>query len=224
MTSIAQLYLEAQSSFVDLYQTLDQGDLAKSVPCTPQWTVRDVLSHVAGVTDDIANGRVEGASTDTWTAAQVERWRDAHPAALIEQWSGQIAPVAELLEKFGEFRPALDCCSHEHDLRHALGCTGNQSSPIIELIATHFAERPVGRAVAISFADGATALMPGDGEPIALDGLTRFEYVRSRLGRRNREQVASYAWSEPPSDELLSEWFVFGPAELSIVESASRWG
>jgi hypothetical protein len=84
VTSIAQLYLGAQSEFVDLFQSLDEGDLSKPVACTPKWTVRDLLSHA--------------------------------------------------------------------------------------------------------------------------------------------EQVAAYPWSEPPSDELLSKWFVFGPAELPIVEAASRWG
>jgi hypothetical protein len=186
--------------------------------------VRDLLSHVAGVTDDLANGRLEGASTERWTAAQVERWRDADPAMLIDRWNGQIGAIAELLEKVGEFRPALDCCSHEHDLRHALGRIDNKSSEMIDVMAVHFATPPVGRPVAITFADGTTALIPGDGEPISVDGITQFEFVRSRLGRRTRDQVAGYTWSEPPSDELLSEWFAFGPAELPIVESASRWG
>jgi hypothetical protein len=48
--------------------------------------------------------------------------------------------------------------------------------------------------------------------------------VRSRLGRRTRAQVAAFSWSEAPSDDLLSEWFTFGPSELPIVETASRWG
>ena len=52
MTSIADLYVGAQASFVDLFQSLGDDDLAKPVPCTPSWTVRDLLSHVAGVTDD----------------------------------------------------------------------------------------------------------------------------------------------------------------------------
>jgi hypothetical protein len=224
VTSISQLYLGAQASFVELYRTLEDDDLAKAVPCTPRWTVRDVLSHVAGVTDDIANGRIDGASTDPWTAAQVERWRDADPEMLIEQWNGQIGAIADVLDQIGEFRPALDCCSHEHDLRHALDRTDNQSSEIVNVTAEHFAKIPVGRPVAITFADGSTLLMPGDGEPIELDGLTQFEYVRSRLGRRTRAQVAAFSWSEAPSDDLLSEWFTFGPSELPIVETASRWG
>src|SRR5678810_745136 len=82
--------------------SLDASEWATPVPCTPLWTVRDVLSHVAGITDDITNGRTEGAASDPWTAAQVERWRDADPGALIDQWNGQIGAIAELLERVGE--------------------------------------------------------------------------------------------------------------------------
>ena len=224
MTQIARLYRESQSSFVELFQSLDDDQLAITVPCSPEWTVRDVLSHVAGVTDDVANGRVDGAATDPWTAAQVERWRDTDPAVLIEQWNSQIDGVAEALEQFGEFRPPLDCHTHEHDLRHALGMFDNQSSEVVMLMATRFADVAVGRPVSITFADGSIGSMPGDGDPIELSGLTQFEFVRSRLGRRTPEQVAAYEWSEAPGEQVLSNWFAFGPSELPIVEAASRWG
>jgi hypothetical protein len=60
--------------------------------------------------------------------------------------------------------------------------------------------------------------LPGDGESRSLSGVTRFEVVRSRLGRRSRSQVLDYDWSEPPTDELLTAWFMFGPSEIDIVE------
>ena len=89
---------------VSLLSSLDDSEWATPVPCTPLWTVRDVLSHVAGITDDITNGRTEGAASDPWTAAQVERWRDTEPTELMDRWSGQIDPIADLLERVGEFR------------------------------------------------------------------------------------------------------------------------
>ena len=51
---ISRLYLAAQRSFVELARTLSPDQWATPVPCTPGWCVRDVLSHVAGVTDDVA--------------------------------------------------------------------------------------------------------------------------------------------------------------------------
>src|SRR5262245_56625983 len=151
VTSIAQLYVQAQTSFVDLFQTLDESQLASQVPCTPAWNVRDVLSHVTGVTDDIVNGRVEGAGTDPWTAWQIERWRDSDPAELIDRWNGQIATVADVLEKVGEDRPPLDCHTHELDIRHALALDG-YAPELIDFMTARFAAASCGRPVAITFA------------------------------------------------------------------------
>jgi Mycothiol maleylpyruvate isomerase N-terminal domain len=209
---------------VALLESLDDHDWATPVPCTPGWTVRDVLSHVAGVTDDIANGRVEGAGTDPWTAVQVERWRDVDQATLIAQWNSQIDGVADLLEQFGEVRPPIDCWSHEQDVRHALGREPNVPDDFVEGIVTRFGAVPVGPPVTITFADGTQSSIPGEGDTIELRGITQYEFARSRLGRRTRDQVAGYDWSQPASDEVLSNWFAFGPAGLPIFEAASKWG
>ena len=218
MTEIARLYLDAQTSMVNLFASLDDDELATPVPCTPLWTVRDVLSHVAGVTDDIANGRTEGAASDPWTASQVARWREVEPADLIVQWNGQIDGIANLLEQVGEMRPPIDCWTHEQDVRHALGREAEMRPQVAALAVTRFGSIPVGAPVMIDFVDGTTATIPGEGEPLSLGGISQYEFVRSRLGRRTREQVANYDWSQPPSDEMLTNWFAFGPSEVTIIE------
>src|SRR4051812_27954963 len=138
---------------VSLLSSLDESDWTMPVPCTPLWNVRDVLSHVAGITDDIANGRTEGAASDPWTAAQVERWRDADPAELIEQWKGQISAIADLLERVGEVRPPLDCWTHEQDIRHALGLQAAIPQEVLETMVGRFAGISVGQPVTVTFAD-----------------------------------------------------------------------
>lgn len=220
MAPIARMYREAQRSFVDFFGSLEPSEWATPVPCTPLWTVRDVLSHVAGVTDDIANGRIQGASTPPWTAAQVERWRDAEVASLIEQWNSQIDGVADLIETFGELRPVFDCYNHEHDIRHAVGRPGQPQSSLDDMVARHFASVGVGRPLTVTFADGAELTLDGEGDPLSLDGITQYEFVRSRLGRRSRDQVAALGWSEPVDDAVLDGWFIFGPAEHPILEHA----
>jgi hypothetical protein len=224
VTGIARNYIEAQRSFVDLFGSLEASDMEKAVPCTPMWTVRDVLSHVAGVTDDIANGRVDGAGTDPWTAVQIERWRAAESSMLIDQWSGQIDGVATLLEQIGEGRPVFDCRTHEYDVRHAVGQVVDDDSDVLDMMSERFQTAPAGRPVTITFLDGSAAQLTGEGEPIELAGISQFEFVRSRLGRRSRDQVAAYEWSRDPGHEVLTSWFVFGPSDVPIVEAASRWG
>ncbi len=224
MTTISRIYLDGQASMVSMLSSLDESQWATPVPCTPLWTVRDVLSHVAGITDDITNGRTEGAASDPWTAAQVERWRDTDPGDLMEQWSGQIGTIAELLERVGEFRPSLDCWAHEQDICHALGRETATPDAVIDTMVARFGTVPIGPPVTVTFANDAHVEIPGEGDPISLTGITQYEFARSRFGRRSREQVADYSWSVPMTDDMLTNWFAFGPSELPIVEAASRWG
>lgn len=215
---IARLYREAQRSFVDFTQDFTEADWAATVPCTPRWTVHDTVSHVAGVTDDVLNGRVEGAATEPWTASQVERWRDTPRAQLIAQWNSQVDAVAEALEAFGERRPPIDCHMHEHDVRQALGRPGNRDSEIVatmvQLLAAEWDREPI----EITFADGSTITTAGTGAVRRLAGVTPFDVARSALGRRSRGQVVAWNWSEPPSGADLDAWFTFGPSVADIVE------
>jgi uncharacterized protein (TIGR03083 family) len=215
---IARLYREAQRSFLELVVTFDDDDWATVVPCCPGWTARDVLSHAVGVTLDIAEGNIEGAATDPWTAAQVERWRDSPVDELLVRWREAIDLVAEALETFGEVRPPIDCHTHEHDLRQALGRPGNRDSELMRTAATLFGARPIGRRVEMYFDDGTVVTVPGGAATVSLTGVSPFEMTRSRLGRRTPDQVRSWAWSEPLTDGELAAWFVFGPAEAPIDE------
>lgn len=212
------MYRAAQASFVELASSLSDDEWATPVRCTPGWTARDVLSHVAGVTDDIANGRVEGAATEPWTAKQVERWRGAPVDEMVSRWNAQIDAVADALEAIGERRPPLDCHTHEHDVRDAIGRPGNRDGELIHRIVEQFSIGWQGRPIEITFLDGSTTTASGDGEPFRLHGVTPFEVARSRLGRRSRAQVAAWDWSEPFGDDEFAAWFAFGPTAVDIVE------
>jgi uncharacterized protein (TIGR03083 family) len=215
---IAAAYLQAQRSFVDLVADLTDDEWATPAPCTPGWTVRDILSHVSGVTNDVTEGNVDGAATEPWTAAQVQRWRDTPVDEMIARWNEQIGPIAEALELFGEHRPPLDCHSHEHDVRHALGRPGNQDSELIRWMTTLFGESSLGRPIEVTFTDGSSLTSAGEGHVVQLSGVTRFDLVRARLGRRSLRQVRSWNWSSPLTDGELAAWFVFGPTEYDITE------
>jgi uncharacterized protein (TIGR03083 family) len=217
---IARLYRDNQKSFVALLESLEPDDWAVAVPCTPDWTVRDVLSHVAGVTDDLASGRLEGAGTPPWTASQIVRNRDLAVSDMITRWNAQIDAVAEVLERLGEMRPVFDCITHEHDIRHALGRSIDRESEMVGVMSAGFASGTLPVPVTIVFDDDAPAAVSGvdEADPIELSGVSRFEFVRSRLGRRTADQVRGYRWSQPPSDELIAGWFVFGPSPAPIVD------
>jgi len=223
VTTIGERYRLAVDSFVDLAGTLEPSDWQAVVPCTPAWTVRDVLSHVTGVPDDAIAGRMAGAPGEAWTAAQVERHRDAGVDELLERWRQQTPVFAEMLDQLGEGRPPTDCHSHEHDLRQALGRPGNRSSELVELYGLAFAEiDDLAVRFVVEFDDGRTAVS-GDTDAattVGLHDVSTFELFRSRLGRRSRDQVLGYDWVGDPAavGQVIDRWFVFGPATEPIEE------
>jgi hypothetical protein len=219
-TSVAERYLFAVDSFIEFARTLDADDWATRVPCAPAWTARDVLSHVSGIPDDAVAGRMAGAPGEAWTAAQVERNRDASVDDLLTRWSQQAPAFAQAIEQMGEVRPPIDCHSHEHDIRHALGRPGARSNAIVDMASFAEVDAPV--RVVIEIADG-TAIVTGDvdaASTVTLRGMSRFELFRSRLGRRSREQMRSADWAgaQADIDAVLDRWFGFGPSPSPIVE------
>jgi len=220
---IGQRYDEATRSFIDFARSLSDDDWATTVPCTPLWTARDVLSHASGVPDDGLAGRIDGAATEPWTASQVERNAGFTVEELLERWEGQYELFGAAIESMGEERPPYDCHSHEHDIRQALGRPGNRTSAIIAdavpSMLANFADIPV--SIDVTLDDGVTA-RTGRRDAAASVRLstTRFEIFRSVLGRRTSDQVRALDWTGHPAaiDAVVGAWFSFGPSETSIDE------
>jgi uncharacterized protein (TIGR03083 family) len=228
VTPTSVLYIAAAESFIDLAQTLSGEQWSTAVPCLPGWDVRDVLSHASGVPDDALAGRMDGAPGEAWTASQIERNRDASVDELLERWTAQYVGFAKLLDAIGEPRPPFDCHAHEHDVRDALGLAGNRDHLVLEAAAVRaaqgFGESPF--PVTVQLADGRSFTSGGSNadreDGVTVRGLSSFELVRSRLGRRARTQVETYDWS---GDDIrvaatIDTWFFFGPAERPIVEAS----
>jgi uncharacterized protein (TIGR03083 family) len=192
----------------------DVGDLAS--PATPSWTVHDVVAHLAGVAEDARNGNMAGATTDPWTAAQVERGRGKSIAQLLAQW----ADDAGLVEAFlstpegadSSWRAVLDIHTHEADLCTALG------QPVA--LPAEFLAWMRPRMLDPFHATVAAAGVP----PVAVVA-SDLDVFRGRLGRRTPAEVRAYlhpidpaASLDPHLDTYLDAWFIFGRAESSLAE------
>ena len=217
---IAQQYRFAVESFIEFARRLDDAAWTVVVPCTPEWTARDVLSHVSGIPDDAAAGRMHGAPGEAWTAAQIERNRAFDVDELLDRWTSQAPAFADVIEAIGEHRPPIDCHSHEHDIRQALDRPGDRSNLIVHTPLFTLVDAPV--RVVIEFDDGST-VTSGNTEAastVTLRDASEFELFRSRLGRRSRQQVRAYDWSGADSniEAVIDVWFSFGPSLVPIVE------
>ncbi len=219
---IADRYRSAVDSFVALARTLTDDEWSTPVPCCPGWTCRDVLSHVSGIPDDALHGRLDGVATEPWTASQVERNAAFTVDELHERWRSQYETFAAAIETMDQSRPPCDSCSHEHDVRHAIGRPGDRADPMTRIamreIVDGLGEVPV--ELTVETTDIGALRSGGAGPTVTLRNVTGFDVFRSRLGRRSRTQVTSWDWSGD-ADAIattLDHWFGFGPSENDVDE------
>ena len=203
---------------------VDTDDVALDTiaPATPEWRVRDLLAHLAGVTADVVGGKLEGVGTDEWTARQVEQRRDRSVDELMAEWNEHGPTVEAMAGGFGRAAGRLvsDATAHEHDIRGALGVPGARDSDAVALsfesVGTSLGiELDRASMGAICVHHDATTSTFGAAEPMAALRTTRFEFVRALTGRRSREQIAAYQWDGVIDPEHLALGiFVVRPVAL----------
>jgi uncharacterized protein (TIGR03083 family) len=186
---------------------------AASVPACPGWSVADVVAHLAGLAEDLASGRIDGWASEVWTAAQVERFRGADPAAVLAAWERAVPRCADA-PAFGPVTAAAmalgDAVVHEGDLREVLDPGSSPPSDVVALAVKAGVSR--WRAVlAVAAVAPLHIVVPGNrdrwlGEhdapgAVVLEVDDR-ELFRVLYGRRSRAEVASLAWSDDPAPFL----------------------
>ena len=225
MTDLGELYAAARHRITDLLMSSPEGAAMAICPATPEWTVRDVVAHLRGITEDVRTGNLAGVATDPWTAAQVARHSDDSVEELLTGW----AEDAQLLEGVlsspqGESvgRAVIDIYTHEADIRGAL----SRPAPMTLDFADWAIPVAGGNVCAEIAASGLPPLRivtsegddvgPADA-PVVLT-IQRFELFRAVLGRRSREQVLDYDWGGADGAPYLSHLFIFGPRDGALVE------
>ena len=123
VNDIGGLYTEGRERLSEMVRQLGPADLGRTVPACPEWTVQDVIAHLAGSCADVLAGNIAGVTTAEWADKQVRRRKDHTITQVLEEWSA-VAP--ELEATAGSFPPPLptlwilDLAAHEQDLRGAL--------------------------------------------------------------------------------------------------------
>jgi uncharacterized protein (TIGR03083 family) len=133
-------WTRAQQRVIDLVRDLPAADAERRVPACPDWTVRDLLSHMVGLGVDVVAGDEPDDHNATWTARQVEQRRDRDVAALIAEWQSVAEPLRDWMRAHG-IRPLGDVVIHEQDLRGALRQPGAQDTDGLGAMRERFAPR-----------------------------------------------------------------------------------
>jgi uncharacterized protein (TIGR03083 family) len=191
MTDWAGVYRANITAVTALVEGLSPEELATPVPATPDWTVREVVAHLAGTPADALNDRMEGAPGPEWTSRHVAERADLSVDELVAELRGGIDAVVATLD--GVERPGLvwNAAVHHADLHEALGKGAPPQTMWL----------PVVRALGPSLGEHAEALA----------GVGDYEKFRMFFSRRSRAQTAG--WGTGLDQETLDGFSIFGPRD-----------
>lgn len=191
MTDWAALYRANSDAVAALAEGLSDEQLTTRVPATPEWTVHEVLAHLAGSPTDVLTARMDGAPGPEWTARHVGERSRRTAQELVAEIRGVVDDVSATLA--GNDRPALvwNLAVHHADLHEALGLgipPDRMWQPITDAMRPSLGE----------YAD-------------ALAGVCDYELFRALFSRRSRAQTA--AWGTGLDQDALDGISIFGPRD-----------
>lgn len=220
-----ELYADVRLRISDLVRDLPDDRAATAVPGCPGWSVHDVVAHVTGIVADVNANNLDGAVTDPWTQAQVDRRRDVPLGAILDEWSEEAAtfePKLDAMPKGLHRTLLIDLVTHEHDLRGALGTPGGREGEAYEIARKGYG---VGLAKAIEerglpglrLAAPDWSFDAGPEPAVTATAPDSFEWFRALAGRRGRKQILAYDWSADP-EPYLPVLNHFGPVPEDVTE------
>lgn len=224
MDGIAE-WSRAQQRVIELVGGLTREQAAARVPSCPDWTVRDLLSHMVGLGADVVAGDEPDDHNDAWTARQVRLRRDRDIPALVAEWGEVADPLRAWMREHG-LRPLSDVVIHEQDQRGALGVPGAQDTPAMAAVRDRFARRFAGRVTGLPpiALVGETWRLdpPGGAEPEVVVEAPDFELARALIARRSAAQLRSWT-VRGDIDPYLQAFATVGPLPtVDLSESVPR--
>ncbi|MEO7236357.1 MAG: maleylpyruvate isomerase family mycothiol-dependent enzyme [Lapillicoccus sp.] len=190
----AQEWTRAQQRVVELVEGVDAGAAAQRVPACPDWTVRDLLSHVIGLGVDVVAGDEPDDHNEAWTARQVESRRSNDVAALLAEWRALTPAMQSYLQEVSP-RPLNDLVIHEQDLRGALGVSGGRDTDGLAAVRERMLARftPKVEGLPVIALDGESwSWRSGEGEPSVVVRASTFDLTRALTARRSEHQIRGW--------------------------------
>jgi uncharacterized protein (TIGR03083 family) len=220
-----ELWAEGQRAMSDLGRSLTETDGATAVPACPDWTVREVFAHQAGVAADILGGRLDGVATDAWTRRQVAERADRSLAEILDEWDADAPRLVETMAPLGDSvdpRLLIDLWTHAQDVRGATGRPGDRTGTVADWVAgaarsnlEHRVREAGLPAIAVDLGDQPPP-GPGGGVEVA-----SFELSRALTGRRSPDQIRDWAWTVADPGPYIDLVPVFAPRPDDLVEEAA---
>lgn len=229
MADLAGAYADARRRLQQLVAGLDDTGLMAPVPACPDWTVRDIVAHLAGIAEEVVSGTYFAgaadawndaglaAQRDQWTASQVRSRRDRPVSVMLAEWADAAAALEPILagavpRPLGSpawlpSAPVADLAVHLHDVRGAIGLPGDRDAPVtglgLRIYARWLGERLDQASLpALRLRAGEPEWVEGSGQPAVALAAEPFELFRAISGRRSVDQVRALAWDSDPEPFL----------------------
>jgi uncharacterized protein (TIGR03083 family) len=217
-----QLYIESARRVQDLVTPLDSAALDKLTPACPDWSVRDVLAHLAGGAASFGTDSFAGMGTDPWTAEHVESRRGVAVADLLAERWAHVHKLEHVPNDPQVWRPIVhDALHHEADIRGAIGAPRLPSDALAAAFPMIEGVLPMKLAkfgAATIELDGQPRSF-GEGEPALVVRTSMFDIWRGAFGRRSEQQMRS--WVVAGDAEAFARALpVFPARETDLLEPA----
>lgn len=218
----AHSYGQARRDLCRFILSLPSASTDAGVPACPGWSVGDVLAHLAGSATDVLEGRIEGAGTADWTAAQVDQRRGLGLEAVVAEWSASGPGFEAVLAALPLEIAAMalgDVVTHEHDIRSAVGNDEGRDTPAYER-ALQYQVASLGRRLdgaglpALRLVAGNQEWVVGSGRPAASVEGDSHEILRALSSRRSAAQIRAMKWEGSPGG-FLAVLGAYGPLPAS---------
>ncbi|GAA2061003.1 maleylpyruvate isomerase N-terminal domain-containing protein [Williamsia deligens] len=184
----------AQQRVIGLVGAASSRAVESRVPACPDWTVRDLLSHMVGIGADVVAGHEPDDHDADWTAAQVASRRDRDVAELIAEWRGLTGPMCDHLRQSGD-RPVTDITIHEQDLRGALRIRGATDTDAFRHVRDRFAGRlgdRLGDLPTVELRGHHWNWRSADGDPAVVIAAGDADLARALVSRRSAAQLRAW--------------------------------
>lgn len=244
MAEVVEIYEQLRRELSELVADLEPPALELQVPATPDWSIRDVVAHLAAdasyvISGDFpreffeAFGDAEAVVVlNRWTARQVEERQDRSLEEILQEWKTSATELAGMMRgetpwpegnvPFADRVLVTDAAVHQQDIFGALGIErARDSVPIKIALSGYIATMGWRLAPAgippLRFDLGDKSYTAGEGEPGATVRASRFELFRAMSGRRSPEQIAAYGWDGDP-EPYITYFYPYGLREDALVE------
>lgn len=130
-------YRNSRLRMQEIAASLTNDEANTIVAACPDWTVKDLFSHVTGIAADLGSGRGPTGDTQVWVDELVTSRKDRSLASVVDEWN-EVGPTFEAaIDNMPKrlWTLTYDTVVHEHDLRAAVKKPGDHESEGVKISA-----------------------------------------------------------------------------------------